>query len=312
MSLKDTFNYLPRIGNARQMQLQLDALNDYVIQQANEHNLRDLETRNLIAAATQAMLEALVRSRIVTPPVFNAASRPPEITGYKTLLEYEEELKSRAALAWDAYQTCLNAGTNSYETLPAESCSTENHPQAHLFRAFLRPYLHGNILDIGCGPQQVPFYLEGYPLEAISGIDPISSASDHPFQFVSGYGEILPWRDESFDVVISGTVLDHYVLLDDGLAEVFRVLKPGGRFVAWITHFEDAPEYTPYVAGVKPYDSEHMYHINLKWFVPLMKKIGFREVEILEFQLPFKYLFMSFEKPDSGVRVLTSKSEGNT
>src|SRR5262249_37763318 len=156
------------------------------------------------------------------------------------------KLQQAAPLNWKTYSECVVRGTASYKFFPPDSCSTQTHPQAELFRAFLKPYLRGQVLDVGCGPQPVPWYLHGHPLSQISGIDPISTPADHPFSFVPGYGELLPWEDEQFDVVVSGTSLDHYYLLDAGLAEAFRVLKRGGHFVAWITEFAGAPPYDPY------------------------------------------------------------------
>jgi SAM-dependent methyltransferase len=185
--------------------------------------------------------------------------------------------------------------------LPPDSCSTESHPQATLFKAFLRPYLQGCVLDIGCGPQSVPYYLEDYPYERICGIDPISQPEDHPFLFIPGVGEFLPFDDDAFDLVISGTTLDHYYLLDRGLASAFRVLRPGGHFVAWIAEFKGAPKYDPYQAAMnKPYDDEHLFHIDREWFLPMMKNIGFKLTEMIHFELPFNYLLMSFIKPKNG------------
>ena len=43
--------------------------------------------------------------------------------------------------------------------------------------------------------------------------------------------EEMPFEDSSFDVVFSNCVLEHVEGLDDMLAHVGRVLKPGGQFV---------------------------------------------------------------------------------
>lgn len=274
-------------------------LGSEIVKAANDANQAFLDAGEAQMRIEARLLEIMMRGRYATAPAAGRRHLPaPRPTArILPLAEYDEQLRALAPESWETYVACRDTGTESYETLPAQSCSTERHPQAHLFRAFLHPYLTGCVLDIGCGPQDVPFYLKGYPIEAISGIDPISSQDDHPFQFVPGYGEFLPWDDASFDVAVSATVLDHYYLLDKGLREVFRVLKPGGRFVAWITHFADAPPYDPYGGDVTPYDHEHMYHINLEWFLPLMREVGFIENEVVEFPLPFRFLFMSFEKP---------------
>jgi demethylmenaquinone methyltransferase/2-methoxy-6-polyprenyl-1,4-benzoquinol methylase len=50
--------------------------------------------------------------------------------------------------------------------------------------------------------------------------------------FVQGDAESLPFSDASFDTVMVGFGLRNLVDLDKGIREIFRVLKPGGRFAA--------------------------------------------------------------------------------
>ena len=260
-----------------------------------------LADRQVVTTIRAELLECLVRSRLALP-FRNEASPPeqPRIGKPLSLPQARSKLEAAAPLNWPIYVECLGRGTASYATFPPGSCSTAAHPQADLFRAFLRPYLRGQVLDVGCGPQPLPWYLRDYPLTRLSGIDPISAPGDHPFHFVPGFGEFLPWDDAQFDVVVSGTSLDHYYLLDVGLHEVFRVLRAGGHFLAWISEFAGAPPYDPYSARLEaPHDPEHLFHIDRAWFLPLMSGMGFVESEVLHFELPFNYLFMSFEKPAS-------------
>lgn len=269
---------------------------------ANSQNLIDLvgkvslDMAQRIDEAATRLQEQLIAQRGFLPlnTALESGRTAPQAKDALTLEEAFRRLQAAAPLNFEAYQACLDTGTESYEGLPPVSCSTEGHPQSLLFKAFLRPYLRGYVLDIGCGPQPVPSYLDGFPPAQLVGIDPISRQEDHPFPFVQGIGEFLPFADGSFDVAVSGTTLDHYYLLDKGLAEAARVLRPGGHFVAWITEFAGAPPYDPYAGPIKPYDSEHMYHIDRAWFLDLMKAQGFAPAEIVHFKLPFNYLFMSF------------------
>jgi SAM-dependent methyltransferase len=48
-------------------------------------------------------------------------------------------------------------------------------------------------------------------------------------EFIEGEAERLPFRDDSFDVVISNGVIDLIPDKDAVFAELFRVLRPGGR-----------------------------------------------------------------------------------
>jgi arsenite methyltransferase len=48
-------------------------------------------------------------------------------------------------------------------------------------------------------------------------------------EFLEGEAEQLPFPDESFDVVVSNGVIDLIPDKDSVFAEIFRVLRPGGR-----------------------------------------------------------------------------------
>lgn len=61
----------------------------------------------------------------------------------------------------------------------------------------------------------------------------------------------LPFADESFDVVITSEVLEHIQGDVDALAEMARVLKPGGRFAATV------PSWFPEVLNWKLSDEYH-------------------------------------------------------
>jgi len=144
----------------------------------------------------------------------------PRIRELKSLSEYFSMLEQAAPKAFTEWIELLKAGTRAYCSQPSHSCSVKGNPMAELFTFFIRPFLRGWVLDVGCGPQAVPVYLEGYPTDLIYGIDPISSSEDHPFTFIQGVAEFLPWEDNSFDVVIAATSLDHVLLLDRALSEI--------------------------------------------------------------------------------------------
>lgn len=278
---------------AQEAQLQKALMGSFELMGKNR-----LEDRDVITRTRAGLLEAMLRSRLAPLRLDAQPTSRPRLLQPLSLDEARNRLRAAAPLNWPLYVECLDRGTASYARFPPGSCSTSAHPQAELFRAFLRPYLRGPVLDVGCGPQPVPWYLSDYDTQWISGIDPISDAQQHPFSFVSGFGEFLPWEDGAFDVVISGTSVDHYYLLDRGLQEAFRVLRPRGHFVAWIAEFAGAPPYEPYGSRMTaPYDDEHLFHIDRAWFLPLMARTGFVAQEVLHLELPFHQLFMSFEKP---------------
>lgn len=55
-------------------------------------------------------------------------------------------------------------------------------------------------------------------------------------QFVEGDLRAIPAADDAFDVVVCGLALSHLRSLDEPVAELLRVLAPGGRLVVSVLH----------------------------------------------------------------------------
>jgi SAM-dependent methyltransferase len=110
----------------------------------------------------------------------------------------------------------------------------EDHPLAPALAAFVRRYrLEGKrCLEIGAGRGVLQGMVGGYV-----GID-LARAAAKGFEkpFVQGTAEALPFRDGSFDAVWTYAVLEHVSRPERALAEMRRVLKPGGALLlhaAW-------------------------------------------------------------------------------
>ncbi len=104
----------------------------------------------------------------------------------------------------------------------------------------------GRVLDVGCGPGHLPNRLaRDHGLEVTGlDLDPAMieraranaeravTAERHP-TFVAGGVAALPFPDASFDVVVSTLSMHHWADATTGLAEIGRVLRPGGRALIW-------------------------------------------------------------------------------
>lgn len=196
------------------------------------------------------------------------STTPPRITNVYSIDECYSEFQTKAPVAFRAYLQCTENGKHSYDGLPTDSCSVYGHIGAGRFKMFLRRYLNlfegAYVLDVGCGPQDVPLYLEDYPVGLIYGLDPLKPFHQHPFAYSQGLCEHIPWNDDSMDIVIFGTSFDHLFLIDEALRECARVLKVGGFVIVWAGVFDYAKEYNPYDPNFEPYDRYHMFACSME------------------------------------------------
>jgi SAM-dependent methyltransferase len=91
------------------------------------------------------------------------------------------------------------------------------------------------VLDLGCGDGH--FASVAFPRPITAGIDPAGGMLREAqgwgaYRLLSqSVGSALPFADGHFVTVISNSVLEHIPDVDAVLAEVYRVLAEGGRFI---------------------------------------------------------------------------------
>jgi ubiquinone/menaquinone biosynthesis C-methylase UbiE len=100
--------------------------------------------------------------------------------------------------------------------------------------------LTGRILEVGCGTGKMFDYYG--PDARVVGIEPEedflrlaaakAASSSGRIQAVAGNGMALAFEDGSFDAVVLGLVLCSVPSMERAVAEVFRVLRPGGQLRA--------------------------------------------------------------------------------
>ncbi len=134
----------------------------------------------------------------------------------------------------------------------ARDGSGRSTERARIWRAILeqveaeRPFGPGErVLDIGCGLDTVLDYVPdviGVTLDSLMarlGELGLTRAARH----TAGVFEELPFRDASFDRVFLMNVLDHVRDPEGGLAEVARVLRPGGQLILSVDTFANRKYY---------------------------------------------------------------------
>jgi SAM-dependent methyltransferase len=95
---------------------------------------------------------------------------------------------------------------------------------------WLKP--EARLLDLGCGPRDQAPPAAHYGLSYV-GIDYSSERAD-----LLADGHAIPFRDGTFDVVLSYAVLEHLYHPFVAVQEVARVLRPGGVFVGTVSQGE--------------------------------------------------------------------------
>lgn len=123
------------------------------------------------------------------------------------------------------------------ERVAIEGTLTGPHYRSVMLEQFgLAPdfYAGTSVLDLGCGPRGSLEWCDA-PLRV--GLDPLAvrylelGTATHAMDYVASGGERMPFRAGAFDVVTSMNSLDHVDDLDATIAEIIRVLRPGGTLL---------------------------------------------------------------------------------
>ncbi|MCE4563246.1 class I SAM-dependent methyltransferase [Maribellus sp. CM-23] len=181
---------------------------------------------------------------------------------------------------------------------------------AREFLVWLNAPLHTNWLDVGCGTGALSKAIEqNCSPQNLTCLDPSSVFIEKAKERISmkaaftvGSVENMPFENENFDIVVSGLALNFFPKTETALAEIKRVLKPGGVVGAYVwdysgrmdflRHFWDAayqidPKSKTIDEGIRfPICSSN----NL---IHAFQKAGFAEIE--SSYLCIDTLFINFE-----------------
>jgi SAM-dependent methyltransferase len=101
---------------------------------------------------------------------------------------------------------------------------------------------YDRILDVGAGEGQISRLAAGLGASAVVGVDPAAAqvlaavARAGGPSYLRAGADHLPFGEASFDAVVACLVFEHIEAVDEAIAEVGRVLRPGGRFAFFLNH----------------------------------------------------------------------------
>lgn len=151
----------------------------------------------------------------------------------------------------------------------------DRYKKARSIHAVLADHCGGEIrnrrtLDIGCGNGGISEYFARN--NDHSGVDVIDhrKEADESYSFDLVESEILPFKDDEFDIVISNHVIEHVENQKLHLSEIRRVLKPDG-----CVYFATPNKSSPIMEGHVGNDMVLKY----SEMAPLLQQCGFEPKE---------------------------------
>ena len=112
-----------------------------------------------------------------------------------------------------------------------------------LFQEMMQGINYQSCLEVGCGRGSISSYFAENGFDStlldssVSVLDTarkIFASNGHQAKFVHGDALDMPFENNSFDVVVSIGLLEHFQDIQKPIHEQFRVLRPGGMFLGYI------------------------------------------------------------------------------
>jgi ubiquinone/menaquinone biosynthesis C-methylase UbiE len=174
----------------------------------------------------------------------------------------------------------------------------------------------GEVLEIGFGSGlNLPYY----PAEQIEkittidvnpGMNKLAKARIDQSSIAVDYrtlnGENLPFADNSFDTVVSTWTLCSIKLVDNAIGEIYRVLKPGGKFL-FIEHgLSDDPQVQKWQHALTPMQRVLADGCHLDRDIKALLGKYFDTLDIREFYDPDRIKIGGYFYQGIGIKVSSS------
>jgi 2-polyprenyl-3-methyl-5-hydroxy-6-metoxy-1,4-benzoquinol methylase len=178
-------------------------------------------------------------------------------------------------------------------------------------RKLLASLRNQTVLDVGCGPGALLWDITEQ--NEVHGVDlngdqlEIALRNGFVDCRVCNLGvEVLPYSSEMFDVVLCGETLEHVMATEQLLAELHRVLKPGGQVIVTTPNVRTLQSIAlllfcnePSPAAALP-GSFHCRDFTTKSLMKAMEQAGFSRIELRGTSF---WLWVPFRRFETGERL---------
>jgi ubiquinone/menaquinone biosynthesis C-methylase UbiE len=172
-----------------------------------------------------------------------------------------------------AYKEIYNWSTQSWEAVLRKEFSIS-------FKCFTGK----RVLEVGCGCLGPIHYINSSCFRV--GSDPLltnykdlvdTASTTH---LVASMAENLPFKDESFDVILCINVLDHVMDPHAAAREIRRVIAPGGLLLLEVYVFNSLPRWLR--RRLHLWDRPHPFHFSAAEVILCLKQAGFSVLDYKE------------------------------
>ena len=143
---------------------------------------------------------------------------------------------------WEKVCAAFHGDGDMEAVRAALGASAEYFPHRYgeweMWRVLLRgiDLVGAKVLDVGAGEGFDAWRLvrKGAAVTALEYNSALAAVGRHrlpEIRWIGGFSHVLPFRDETFDVVVCNAALHHMLDIPAAIGEFLRVLKPGGRFL---------------------------------------------------------------------------------
>jgi SAM-dependent methyltransferase len=157
------------------------------------------------------------------------------------------------------------------------------------------------VLDLGCGAGHVSFALAGGGARRITAYDPSSdmlavvaqeaaTRGHEAIETCVGAAEVLPFDENTFDLVVTRYSAHHWANMPRALAECARVTVPGGRLVVIDVIAPERPLFDTALQVIEFLrDASHVRDYRVSEWAAMQRPAGFAEPTVTSWKLPIEF-----------------------